>query len=963
MTEKEYISNKIPVLIKGGYKRDQAYTIAKSMYEDRRKENGGRQLPKFQPGGLNYPNMGMVSTPFLPAQQGLYAGFNAGLGSSLSAPPSSEQQTNQNIGPTQEELAQWKQQELLNEQAFANDLAKQYGIEYNTSFKDRISEIQNRPTDDEAYDDMLASEAAKINTDSGNYTPIPQPPNYQTFNPYGGVDIPTAAAYLGTSIESGNTLGAIGSGLKVGLGIARNAFGAAGQQRRNEVIQDEYNQQLRDYATQANNPQYYQDGGVARIPEPPKLTPYQNGGEKIDQSKLMTGEFLTGVSNNNTAVEPNAEVEDSEYILTPEGDSMKVIGDTHEQGGEEVQLQEGDMVISDHLKLKGQNAKRLREEYDINIKAKNTYAEAVDKIYNKIGLSKLIKKEEDVIKRITKEEEETKDATTKNLNLQFLYNERDKILKEKQEVEPKRLKALKSVFIMQEQSKPEGEGTDFGLGMYQDGGQKLSPYAYIMFEGTPEQQSFVQADMPRYFDPNGEFYEANNRQESAEEHLERMRPIYEKMKEADTLKEFVEKNDSFLNKDYNINEQVLDDLANRHGISNVRAKELFAEMKKGGKFKKYQGDDGESTVRLTTGDNPRTFTNPDEQPFTNRKRRIAGTVNDENYNEVMMQLLEEFPLIVQENYEVIQDENGIQDIVPRFGAKESALNLQEGINEYYQSKIDEANKNIKNPTERKRVVAAIKAEMFTGEGYKAKDAIIGDFVASRRRIDFSTLTGEEEPITPTVTEGNDERTSLGLPMLPNMPILPPSGQVSHLKANRRYDRLTPYEVSPEQIIQENQRQAQAAYQSVQGLPDAQRAAAIAQINANTQAANTNAIYQTETQNAGIANQTAAQNAQIQMREEDAATRDALSYEQRQLTAAAITEEQIQQYYDFLRKSNISKFNDVRRMNTINQIMPNYNIDSQGNITVTGTGATQAGISAQARALLAGYAPLQDPTKS
>src|SRR5690606_30739931 len=144
-------------------------------------------------------------------------------------------------------------------------------------------------------------------------------------------------------------------------------------------------------------------------------------------------------------------------------------------------------------------------------------------------------------------------------------------------------------FVMQEESKPKEEAPDINpVAMYQDGGQKLSPYAYIMFEGTPEQQAFVQADMSRYFDPEGEFYEANHRQESAEEHLARMRPIYEEMKKSGTLNEYVEQNDPFLSNAEFIETADINDLAKKYGLTSSRAQEVLDTFKKGGKYKKYQ---------------------------------------------------------------------------------------------------------------------------------------------------------------------------------------------------------------------------------------------------------------------------------------------------------------------------------------------------------------------------------------
>jgi hypothetical protein len=224
---------------------------------------------------------------------------------------------------------------------------------------------------------------------------------------------------LGQAVERGNGVMIAGSAVSAGLSSARNFFSGMGQARSQQSAMDERRRKLQEEASGANNVQTAANGG--------EYSEYGYGGEKkmykaeggeVDQDRILTGEVLTGVSGNNQAVEPNTEIEDGEYVLSKDGQSIKVEGKKHSQGGEDVELQEGDKVISDKLKLKGSNAKAVRDMFDIKAKAKDTYATVVDRVYKKIGLEKLIKEQEQVISRIRQQEEKLGESATPRITLQ-----------------------------------------------------------------------------------------------------------------------------------------------------------------------------------------------------------------------------------------------------------------------------------------------------------------------------------------------------------------------------------------------------------------------------------------------------------------------------------------------------------------------------------------------------------------
>lgn len=382
-------------------------------------------------------------------------------------------------------------------------------------------------------------------------------PEIQFFNPYGGMDIPTAASTLGSSIESGNTLGIIGSGLKLATGLGRNIVGGIANQRQNDFAMEEYYKKL---GNSLENRQYLQKGGEVRAEDLDMVNnatgvdfdletaqrlfqmemPQNNQGAKVKEDidygwydgagyfnvdkevgdkiflnntannphnahtlkdvqrylqkknpnreiiidyipnlhmqkggqvkkqQLLTGEYITGVNQNDERQmqKVNGETESGEYLQTPEGDIAEIIGNKHSEGGEKMPLEDGDRVLTDHLKLGAKNAKYIRDNFDIEVKAKNTYSSVLDKFRTKIGLNKLVKEEEELLKKL-EETSNMEDSDTKGLNEMFLNNKIKEIRKQKEPIEEARKMLYDKLFDMQESGKPKEKGNQDNK--YQDG--------------------------------------------------------------------------------------------------------------------------------------------------------------------------------------------------------------------------------------------------------------------------------------------------------------------------------------------------------------------------------------------------------------------------------------------------------------------------------------------------------------
>ena len=65
------------------------------------------------------------------------------------------------------------------------------------------------------------------------------------------------------------------------------------------------------------------------------------------------------------------------------------------------------------------------------------------------------------------------------------------------------------------------------------------------------------------------------------------------------------------------------------------------------------------------------------------------------------------------------------------------------------------------------------------------------------------------------------------------------------------------------------------------------------------------------------------------KEEKARLGNLLSFEQRQLTAKAKTEEEVRNYYDQLQRINVNNFRNNQDLNLIDQLTPDFSLNRDG----------------------------------
>ena len=674
--------------------------------------------------------------------------------------------------------------------------------------------------------------------------------DYNIFNQYAGVDIPTAAYALGQSIENKDTLGTVSSGLKLVAGLGRNVVGGMGYQNR-------YNQELKNAQDKLkktkNQTQFYENGGY--------LQSLANGGKK--EREMATGEFMQGVENTNT--QPyNAEVEAGEYFQTNQGDIAEIVGKKHSQGGEKIQMEQEDRVLSDKLKIGAKVAKELSEKYGLKLKAKDTYSTVLDKYKKKSKLNKIIDEEAVILDKIDKQKK-VSDTATRDFNLDVLAKKKMEIEDKKHPIEEQRKAMFDELFDIQEESKT---GKNKTKNNFELGGK-------------------------------------------------------------------------------------LESLAKEYGIPLERAKELVQSFAPGGKLgaiELEECEDGDEAchernriLRSKTNPNIENYQAGEHQHFTGDA--FAGDVNESNYKDKMLNLFDQFPVIVQQNFNVVQGANGIIDFVPKNGTtKQAVANLQKDINGRYNQVVEEIKAKVKDPSKQEELINQVKNEMFLDtEKNRKNDGILGDFTASRKNFSLNQLLSKTQPnnllpnnpdednlILETFDTEEKERlkNSAGVFLFPDESPLMPSALQGTLKNEARFNRVTPNEIAIEPYLQDIKNREQTQVQSTEWMSPNVRAAYLQNIRANSQNQESKIRNQIDTQNLASLEKAEYENARIGTREGLQQNNYNSRYENRIYTAQAKTDFDLQNYYNKLQDLNATRFEDINTLNLTNARSEDIYFDGQ-----------------------------------
>jgi hypothetical protein len=164
---------------------------------------------------------------------------------------------------------------------------------------------------------------------------------------------------------------------------------------------------------------------------------------------------------------------------------------------------------------------------------------------------------------------------------------------------------------------------------------------------------------------------------------------------------------------------------------------------------------------------------------------------------------------------------------------------------------------------------------------------------------------------------------------PDVAPLPPTAMQPHLMAQSQFGLAEPVRIGIEQQIQTSNDIMRDVSRQLEGLPPQQRALVAAQMQAERGKQLNEAAYQANITNAQNLANTELFNIGQRDRQSEADIRNKLSFEQRQYTALANTQEEFKRYFDRLNDIRLNEYSINQNLNMINEMFPDYSLGASG----------------------------------
>ena len=329
----------------------------------------------------------------------------------------------------------------------------------------KVPDLVQRPEENKKYDfSVTGLDTAQNNVDTTKQNPVAEQTyntRYNIANPYGGYSPELMAMKSGEFFGRGNTGIGIVAGAGSLLGFGRNFMTGLASGKENERVKNEYFDTL--------------------FSEKPNYVYQQGGDVKLTNAEFLTGQYVADEG------QGNVNVEGGEY-LQRQGNVQEVVGEPHIKNGKEhdgvnVNLNEGDRVLSDYTKIPAQTIKELKDRYKLSLKKGATFADAQKAFDKKLGIQKTTDELAECIEKFGKNES-TKDETTKRLNASVLAKEIEEYKGKLDELKQLQAMFFDKLFEVQESIPKRGNGTQ----LYDKNGKEVETEQEVAQQGGQQEQ-------------------------------------------------------------------------------------------------------------------------------------------------------------------------------------------------------------------------------------------------------------------------------------------------------------------------------------------------------------------------------------------------------------------------------------------------------------------------------------------
>lgn len=772
--------------------------------------------------------------------------------------------------------------------------------------------------------------------------------------PYYSPDLGGRAQMFGTSlgrIRAGNKVGAnvaqaAFSGLSLGMGLARNIMGASSaayaasrdEQAAREKLAKERRQQFI---------RWEREGGGVNL----------GNGQRIDSSDL-TGEYIYPLPK---SMEDNAnvEIEKGEYVLTPDDvGPMEAKGNRHEDGGTPVDLPEAH-IISDYRTIDDDFASYVRENYGIRATEKDTYATLLDRYKKKIGLSEKYDDQERVFKRLEKNKD-VKDKNTSELNKSILSKYVNDNQKEIDELEAQFRSFADIVYNKQEESKRQEKIDAF----FRDGGK-------VDLNAVRKQAKALNVS------------ESDAKNWIYDEYVKRVRKMAEggptkeqiewgKKVQQLLMKQFgralnmsivdVADREQILNPDSGVNSNQNLQHRSSAGYGRVNNKAISNLLDINRWANKYNTDGDFNTEGFQTGYNSQLnnlWALAESGAIANAEK--AKKFRDEygfwgedagKYDQGSKSAYNSFAVddkfgqttatrsfygldVVTPEQKRLLNEKGIKNYVDLFSDKSDAAKKILGAD--YNKFVALRDSGLMPEID--FVLESVKPEMKPIEAGPIAPGLTPPKIGSPGRIEVkpkastpttATDTDTEEVVEDNGPKGQGRPAAFG-PIFPEMLRTLDTGLEIEGLERHQAPRIDPVLQSADQYINELNRATSAQLDAVGDVPDSQRSAILANMNAIAGSNIAKYINEVNFNNARQINEADRFNEMAYVQTDDKNIAERQRYESGLLKAMAIRDENLARYYDSINSEIQNKFNVRTSLNTIASIAPNMRMLPSGQI--------------------------------
>nr|UWF84865.1 MAG: hypothetical protein [Bacteriophage sp.] len=772
--------------------------------------------------------------------------------------------------------------------------------------------------------------------------------------PYYSPDLGGRAQMFGTSlgrIRAGNKVGAnvaqaAFSGLSLGTGLARNIMGASSaayaasrdEQAAREKLAKERRQQFI---------RWEREGGGVNL----------GNGQRIDSSDL-TGEYIYPLPK---SMEDNAnvQIEKGEYVLTPDDvGPMEAKGNRHEDGGTPVDLPEAH-IISDYRTIDDDFASYVRENYGIRATEKDTYATLLDRYKKKIGLSEKYDDQERVFKRLEKNKD-VKDKNTSELNKSILSKYVNDNQKEIDELEAQFRSFADIVYNKQEESKRQEKIDAF----FRDGGK-------VDLNAVRKQAKALNVS------------ESDAKNWIYDEYVKRVRKMAEggptkeqiewgKKVQQLLMKQFgralnmsivdVADREQILNPDSGVNSNQNLQHRSSAGYGRVNNKAISNLLDINRWANKYNTDGDFNTEGFQTGYNSQLnnlWALAESGAIANAEK--AKKFRDEygfwgedagKYDQGSKSAYNSFAVddkfgqttatrsfygldVVTPEQKRLLNEKGIKNYVDLFGDKSDAAKKILGAD--YNKFVALRDSGLMPEID--FVLESVKPEMKPIEAGPIAPGLTPPKIGSPGRIEVkpkastpttATDTDTEEVVEDNGPKGQGRPAAFG-PIFPEMLRTLDTGLEIEGLERHQAPRIDPVLQSADQYINELNRATSAQLDAVGDVPDSQRSAILANMNAIAGSNIAKYINEVNFNNARQINEADRFNEMAYVQTDDKNIAERQRYESGLLKAMAIRDENLARYYDSINSEIQNKFNVRTSLNTIASIAPNMRMLPSGQI--------------------------------